>query len=477
MRRHARALAATHVLQRLLLLTMMTISLGLAMSVALKTHAAEQGELTLGHNVSTFHLDNGLQVVVIPDHRTPVVTHMLWYRVGAADEPEGKSGIAHFLEHLMFKGTKNYPGSTFSDTVARLGGTENAFTSQDYTAYFQRVAREHLKTVMEMEADRMSNLVLSDEVVLPERDVVLEERRSRIENSPSARLSEKMDRALFAVHPYGVPIIGWREEIEGLTRQDAIDFYNRHYTPSNAILVVAGDVTAEEVRELAEQTYGRVEERAEVPPRQRPQEPERRQQGRVELVSEQVGLESLRIAWPVPSYNTAEGNEAAVLDVLSEVLGGGVTSVLYQELVVEKGVASSAGSYYQGTAHDQGRLMIHATPAEGVSLTELEEAVVAAVKRFKAEGPDPQAVARAKTALIAEAVYAQDNQTSLARIYGSALTTGQTVEDVQAWPQKIQAVTSGQVQAAAQAHLDLQRSVVGLLKKPQAGTSDKEDAT
>src|SRR2546423_2281833 len=224
-------------------------------------------------NISHFTLGNGLEVVVIPDHRTPVVTHMVWYRVGAADETAGKTGLAHFLEHLMFKGTQKNPQGLFSQTVSNIGGQENAFTSSDYTGYFQRTAREHLKMLMEFEADRMTGLVLTDDVVKPELQVVLEEQNMRVANNPGARLSEQMEAALFLNHPYQRPIIGWRQEIEKLTRDDSLAFYKRFYTPNNAILIVAGDVAADEVKTLAEATYGKVARVTEVAPRQRPQEP------------------------------------------------------------------------------------------------------------------------------------------------------------------------------------------------------------
>src|SRR3982751_811802 len=205
---------------------------------------------------ASFTLDNGLQVVVIPDHRTPVVTQMIWYKVGSADETPGKSGLAHFLEHLMFKGTSKHPAGEFSQTVLRIGGNENAFTSTDYTSYFQRVPRERLGTMMEFEADRMTGLVLKDENVLPERDVVLEEFNMRVANSPESRLIEQIMAALYLNHPYGRPVIGWHQEIEKLSREDALAFYRRFYAPNNAILVIAGDVDASEVRPMVEKAYG-----------------------------------------------------------------------------------------------------------------------------------------------------------------------------------------------------------------------------
>jgi len=268
--------------------------------------APAKGAVTVGH----FKLANGLEVVVIPDNRTPVVTHMIWYKNGAADDPLGKSGIAHFLEHLMFKGTKAHPQGAFSDLVAELGGQENAFTGYDYTAYFQRIGKEHLATMMRFEADRMRNLVLTDEVVNPEREVVLEERRMRVDNDPSALLGETVQATLFARHPYGAPVIGWKHEIEGLSRDDALDYYTRFYTPENAVLIVAGDVEPQETLRLAQETYGGIAARAEPPARRRPQEPPQRAARLVRLADEKVEQPGHERVFQVPSYATAAPGEA-----------------------------------------------------------------------------------------------------------------------------------------------------------------------
>src|SRR6185503_4119910 len=223
---------------------------------------------------ASFTLDNGLQVLVIPDHRTPVVTEMIWYKVGSADETPGKSGLAHFLEHLMFKGTSKHPVGEFSQTVLRVGGNENASTSVDYTNYYQRVPKEQLPTMMEFEADRMTGLILKDENVLPERDVVLEEYNMRVANSPDARLNEQIMAALYLNHPYGRPVIGWHQEIEKLNREDALAFYRRFYAPNNAILVIAGDVDVKEVRALVEATFGKAAPQPTIAAQRiRPQEP------------------------------------------------------------------------------------------------------------------------------------------------------------------------------------------------------------
>ncbi|HYF55704.1 MAG TPA: pitrilysin family protein [Salinarimonas sp.] len=433
---------------------------------ATRTDAAPQGRTEGGGpEVTAFALDNGLDVVVIPDRRVPVATHMVWYRNGSADDPIGASGIAHFLEHLMFKGTERHPAGEFSQVVSGLGGQENAFTSFDYTAYFQRVAKEHLGTMMAFEADRMAGLVLSDEVVAPERDVVLEERRMRVETDPAAQLSEAMAASLFVHHPYGIPIIGWMHEIEGLNRGHALDYYRRFYTPENAILVVAGDVTPDEVRRLAEGTYGAVAPRGARPARLRPREPQP-QAARVVCVADpKVEQPTLQRLYLVPSCRTAEGREGYALELLAEVLGGGPTSYFYRKLVLERGLAVNAGAWYMGTAIDETRFSIYAVPAEGVSLEALEDAVDAAIRSIADEALPPEALERAKTRLVAETVYASDSQSSLARIYGSALAIGETIEDVRRWPGEIESLGKADLAAVAERYLLPRRSVTGLLRK------------
>jgi zinc protease len=418
-----------------------------------------------GPDISHFTLANGLEVVVIPDHRTPVVTHMLWYRVGAADETAGKTGLAHFLEHLMFKGTKKNPQGLFSQTVSNIGGNENAFTSSDYTGYFQRTAREHLKTLMEFEADRMTGLVLTDDVVKPELQVVLEEQNMRVANNPGARLAEQVDAALYLNHPYGRPIIGWRQEIEKLTREDALEFYKRFYTPNNAILIVAGDVTAEEVKKLAEETYGKVERVTEVAPRVRPQEPVQVAPRTVTLADPRVREPSVQRYYLVPSYTTSKAGESEALEILAHILGRGSNSRLYQELVVEKGIAVNASAGYSGSALDDTRIYVAGTPKTGTTLAQLEDAIDAVIAEVAEKGITADELERAKTRLIADAVYAQDNQGTLARWYGAALTTGGSVEQIKTWPDRLRATTAEQVRDAARKWFDKRRSVTGYLVK------------
>ena len=418
-----------------------------------------------GAEVSHFTLANGLEVVVVPDHRAPVVTHMIWYKVGAADETPGESGLAHFLEHLMFKGTEKNPGDAFSRQVAAIGGQENAFTASDYTGFFQRVPRNHLKEMMALEADRITGLVLTDDVVRPELNVVLEEQNMRVANNPAARLGEQMDRALYLNHPYGRPVIGWRPEIEQLNREDALAFYRRFYSPNNAVVVVAGDITAEEVKADAEATYGKIADRAETNPRHRPMEPLQEAPRTVTLADMRVEQPSVSRDYLVPSENSAKPGESEALEVLAHVLGSGENCRLYRGLVVEQGLALNASASYAGTAVDYSKFAIFGAPKPGVSLPQLEAAIDGILAEVVAHGISSDELDRAKTRLIAEAVYAEDNQATLARWYGAALATGRTVEGVRAWPERIRAVTAEAVQNAARTWLDSRRSVTGYLVK------------
>jgi zinc protease len=442
---------------------------GLAVAAILCGGAQAEPKPDIGH----FKLSNGLEVVVVPDHRAPVVTHMVWYKVGAADETPGTSGIAHFLEHLMFKGTAKNPAGKFSQSVASVGGQENAFTTHDYTGYYQRVSRDNLKMLMEFESDRMTGLVLNDEAVVPELKVVLEEHNQRVANNPRSRLSEQIDAALYLNHPYGRPVIGWRHEIEKLNREDALAFYRRFYTPNNAVLVVAGDVTTDEVRTMAEATYGKVARVTDIAPRHRPQEPPQVAVRHVTLADPRVQQPSLHRAYLVPSAATAKAGESEALEVLSFVLGHGTTSRLYRTLVVDRELAVGAGGWYSGNSLDASEFGVYGSPKPGVSLEKLEEAIDAVIDDVVAKGITPEEVERAKNRLIADAIYAQDNQATMARWYGTALTTGTTVESVQSWPDRMRAVTVEAVNAAAKTWLDKRRSATGYLMRDSSRREDK----
>lgn len=431
---------------------------------------------------TTYKLDNGLEVVVVENHRAPIVSHMVWYRVGAADEPAGKSGIAHLLEHLMFKGTPTIPPGEFSKIVARIGGRDNAFTSSDYTAYFQNIAADRLEAVMKMEADRMRNLVLDDQNFTTELAVVLEERRSRTDNNPQALLTEQMEAALYRNHPYHRPVIGWASEIAGLTREDALAFYKRWYAPNNAIVVVAGDVDPEKVRALAQTYYGPLKPE-EIPARLRADEPPQVAARAITLEDPRVQQQSWSRMYMAPSYTAGDKSAAYALQVLSEILGGGATSRLYKSLVVTQGLAASAGAWYDPSALDHSSFGMAATPRPGVALPKLEAALDKEIQTVLDKGISVAEVERAKARLKANVAYARDSLHTGARVLGEALTTGQTVADVEAWPERIAAVTPEQVNAAAKAVLDSKASVTGILLpkpgvaapvRPAAPMPDKE---
>lgn len=415
----------------------------------------------------TFTLPNGLEVVVVPNHRAPVVMHMLWYKVGAADEPAGESGIAHFLEHLMFKGTERHPGDSFSRTVAINGGKENAFTAYDYTAYFQKISRDRLELVMELEADRMTNLVLSDAVVAPERDVVLEERRSRTDNSPAALFGEQMSAVQYLSHPYGRPIIGWEGEIRRLTTDDALAFYRAHYAPNNAVLIVAGDVTANELRPLAEKYYGPIPPAA-VPERLRPETPPQLAARRLEYRDPHVAHPQWDRSYLAPSARTGGADLANALLVLSEILGG-PTGRLNRALVIDQKVAAYADVYYDDYNYDSSEFMIAAAPANGVSVETLEAAVDSEIARLLEDGVSDEEVARARDRMIANATYAADSLYEIGRIFGTALAAGLTVADVEEWPDRVAQVSAEEVNAAARQVLRPVASVTGVLLPADAG--------
>jgi zinc protease len=410
----------------------------------------------------TFMLGNGMQVVVVTNQRVPVITHMVWYKVGAADQVTGKSGIAHFLEHLMFKATDELKTGEFSRIVARNGGRDNAFTSWDYTAYYQNVAADRLELVMKMEADRMANLRLTDETVLPERDVVLEERRQRTENEPGDKLSELVQSSLFVHHPYGTPVIGWENEIRQLTRDDANEFYQTWYAPNNAVLVIAGDVTVDQVRPLAEKYFGRIAPRP-VPARFRVEEPPFAAERRVILRDAEVRQPGLRRLYLAPSYNRGETQHAYPLEVLSEIVGGGATSRLYRSLVVEQQLATSAGTGYSAGSYDLSVFGAYVSPNPNVDMDKLETALIEQLNKVVTEGVTAQEVETAKIRMVRDSIFARDSLRAPAMSFGEALAIGRTIEDVEAWPERIAAVTIEQVDAAARAVLGQTNPMTGLL--------------
>ncbi len=433
--------------------------LGLILLALPAVASAEEGKQ---FNAQSFTLGNGLQVVVVENHRAPIVTQMVWYKVGSADEPRGKTGIAHFLEHLMFKGTKEMPPGAFSRIVAQNGGRENAFTTADYTAFFQNVAADRLELVMKLESQRMTGLVLNDAVVLPERDVIIEERHTRIDNNPAALLNEQLNTALFLHHPYRNPVIGWEHEMRGLTTADALSFYHTWYAPNNAVLVIGGDVTLDKVRALAEKYYGPLPARA-VPARHRVSEPPKVAAARLVMKSPRAGEPSWSRTFLAPSYTAGEKQYAYALQVLAEVLGGGPTSRLYRALVLDKGVALGAGAFYNPGALDLATFGFYATPTKNVTIADFEAAFDTEIKKVLKDGVTPDEVDRAKKHMQAQAIFARDSLDGPARIIGAALATGRSLDDVETWPQHIGAVTVDEVNAAARLVIHENIAVTGVL--------------
>lgn len=417
--------------------------------------------------ISSHRLANGLDIVVLEDHRAPVVVHMVWYRVGAADEPPGKSGIAHFLEHLLFKGTDDLEAGELSETVALNGGSDNAFTSWDYTAYFQRVAADRLELMMQMEADRMRDLEMTEDDVATELQVILEERSQRVDGDPGALFTEQREAAQYLNHPYGIPIIGWRHEMEQLSRQDAFEFYQRYYAPNNAILIVAGDVHPENVFAMAERQYAHLQPTPDLPVRMRPQEPPHLSPRRLTLEDPRVGQDYVLRTYLAPERDEDTQHEAAALTLLAATLGGNsATSVLGQRLQFEEKKAVYASAFYNGVNYDDTTFGLVIVPVPDVSLEEAEAALDQAVSDFLEEGIDEAQFERIKMQLRASMIYAEDNIENMARRFGVALTSGLTLADIDAWPDLLQATSSEDVMEAAHRIFAEQNSVTGYLMAP-----------
>ena len=432
------------------------------LAAALAVLATSAPVLTQAEEVTTYQLDNGMDVVVIEDHRAPVVVHMLWYRAGSADEPVGSSGVAHYLEHLLFKATDTVESGEFQRVVAENGGSDNAFTSYDYTGYFQRVAADRLPLMMQYEADRMNNLVLTEEDIVSERGVILEERNQRTENSPNALAREQMRASQFLNHRYGVPIIGWKHEMETLDMDDALSFYDLYYSPNNAILVVAGDVQPDEVLAMAQEHYGPISMEPDLPERFRTQEPPQTAERRLIFEDPRVAQPYITRSYLAPERDAGAQEDAAALTYLADLLGGSpFTSALGVALQFETSIAVYAGAYYDGLNLDDGTFGFTVVPSDGVSLQEAEDAMDAAIVDFLAAGIDPERMEALRTQLKAGEIYARDNVGGLARRYGVALTSGLTVQDVQAWPDILQAVTAEDVLVVAERVLDRNQSVTG----------------
>ena len=417
--------------------------------------------------ITSFFLNNGMEVVVIEDHRAPIVTHMVWYKAGAADEISGKSGVAHLLEHLLFKETKNVKTGEFSKKVESLGGSDNAFTSQDYTGYYKRVSSDYLELVMYYESDRMKNLVISEKDFKTELDVVIEERNQRTDSNPSALFNEQNMASLYLNHPYGIPIVGWRHELDNLTRKDVINFYNRYYAPNNAILIVAGDVEPNKVKLLAEKFYGKIERTNNLTDRVRPTEPPQIAQRRLIFEDERVSQSYLVRTYIAEERNNGKQINAAALTLLADLLGSdGIQSILGKELQLNSKKAIYTNAYYDGRSYDDTHFSLIAVPSEGVSLEEIEIELDGAINDLLLNGIDEKHLNRIKFQYKAHQIYALDSAFSQARRFGAALTSGLKVEDVLVWPAELQEIGSAEILKAAKSLFKKEKSVTGWIRKP-----------
>lgn len=410
----------------------------------------------------SFELANGLKVFVVPNNKIPAVSHMLWYKTGAMDEPRGKSGIAHFLEHLLFKGTDKFADGEFSKIVAQNGGQENAFTSQDFTAYYQNIAKDKLPLLMEMEADRMRGLTLTEEQIAKERAVIIEERNSRVDNKPRALLREQMDAALFMNHPYGTALIGWKHEMEKLGMEDALDFYKKYYAPNNAFLILAGDINAAEARLLVEKYYGGLKPSEDID-RIELIEPPQIAERRIILRDERVKQPEFWRSYIAPSQTTGASEHAYALQVMDKILSGGQVSRLYQSLVIEQKLASAAGGFYSDIVRGNGEYTLYGLPAADIELATLEKAFDAEIEKLIKNGVTQAEIASAKKALIAEMIYSREGLQQLAYMLGQVVSVGLDPEYISNWSKNIEAVTAQQVQAAAEYLFDKNKSVTGEL--------------
>jgi zinc protease len=448
----------------------MRISSFLALIVATAVWLPVQPVSAAGSQVHAYRLDNGLRIFVREDHRAPVVVSMLWYVAGSVDELNGSTGVAHVLEHMMFKGTEHVPSGEFSRRIARAGGRDNAFTSRDYTAYFQTMHRDQLPLVFEMEADRMSHLVLSKEEFEKELRVVMEERRWRTDDRPHSLLYESLMATALMSHPYRQPIIGWMTDLQNMTVEDAREWYQRWYTPNNALLVVVGDVEAEEVHRLARKYFGSIEAR-DLPPR-KPQG-EREQKGIKRItVKAPSELPSVLMSYRVPVLQDPDKDwEPYALEVLEGVLDGHDAARLPATLVRGSRIAASAGAGYQGTGRGPGMFLLSGTPSEGKSVVEVEQALKDEVKRVATEGVREDELARVKAQVVAAQTYARDSMFGQARQIGALEAIGLPHRVIELQVQKIREVTAEQVQEVAKRYfVDDTLTVAVLDPQPLSGS-------
>ncbi len=422
-----------------------------------------------GVPVASTTLANGLRVYVKEDHRAPVVVSQIWYRAGSMDEHNGSTGVAHVLEHMMFKGTKRVPAGEFSRLIAAAGGRENAFTSRDYTAYFQTLQKDRLELALKLEADRMANLVLSEGEFAKEIEVVRNERRWRTDDQPQSLVYEALMATALTAHPYRWPVIGWMDDLMNMTADDARDWYRRWYAPNNAALVVVGDVKAEAVFRLARRHFGALRPKA-LPGRKPQREPEQTGPRRV-TVKAPAKLPYLIMAWPVPVLrDPVQDWEPYALEMLAGVLDANAAARFPARLVRESRIAVEAGASYDSVQRGPGLFLVDGTPSEGKTVAELEAALRAELDRIKRDGVDEDELARIRAQLIAAQVYQRDSMFYQAMQIGEVVTVGFGPELLDTRIEKLKQVTPEQVQAVARKYLrDDRVTVADLEPQPLEG--------
>ncbi len=403
--------------------------------------------------IQEFKLDNGMKLIVQEDHRSPVVVSQVWYRAGSLDEVNGKTGVAHVLEHMMFKGTKEVKAGQFSRLIAAAGGKENAFTSTDYTCYFQQLEKSHLPLSFKLEADRMANLQLTDEEFAKEIKVVMEERRWRTDDKPQSKVNEAFQGTVYRAHPYARPVIGFMNDLENMTADDAREWYNNWYAPNNATLVVVGDVKADEVYKLAKQHFGKLKPKA-LPVRKPQVEPEQIGERRV-VVKAPAKLPYLLMGYHVPALANPDTDwEPYALEVLAGVLSGNPAARLNQRLVRESKLAIDASAGYDLMSRGRHSIFaLDATPSEGKTVAELEAALIQQIEVIKESGVTAEELDRVKAGVIAADVYKRDSMFYQAMQIGTVETIGFPWKILEDYPNKLRAVTAEQVQAVARKYL------------------------
>ena len=408
-----------------------------------------------------FKLKNGMDVIIIENKRAPVIAQMIWYNFGSGIEEKGKSGLAHFMEHLMFKGTRKFPDNYYSNYISKVGGSENAFTSYDYTAYYQVFPKSELKKMMKMEADRMTNLTLTKENVEIEKRVILEERFQRIESDPSSKLDESMRSILFPNHYYGRPIIGWRHEIEGLTYEDVLSFYKENYKPNNAILVLSGDVDLEKAKKLSKKYYGKIR-KGKKKKKLKVTDPDLDTNIFVKMKHSTVKQPIWKKFYRTISYKS-DVQSSIALDMGLKIVASGTASLLYQNLVEEKKIFSVVGGYFQGLTKGEGNVYLYAISKEKKPSSEIDSIIMNEFREIINEKLTPKRFEIEKKKYFFDTIYKKDGVLNPAQIYGEALTVGLTLDDIKKWQERVDNISLNDVKKVLEELYDNGNYVIGEL--------------